>query len=122
MKYDEIPAVRRSALWEIRKSPAHYKYAVEHPKEPTPALTFGIAAHKYILEPDDFWNMYMLAPEVDRRTKDGKAEWNRFQIELREAEKTGVTVSDYETIQEMRTALLQNKTAAALIETGKHEL
>ena len=120
--YDDIPAVRRSDLWELRKSPAHYKYAVEHPKDQTPALAFGTATHKYILEPDDFWNMYMLAPEVDRRTKDGKAEWNRFQIELREAEKTGVTVSDYETIQEMRTALLQNKTAAALIETGKHEV
>ena len=31
--YDEMLGVRRSALWEIRKSPAHYKYAVEHPEE-----------------------------------------------------------------------------------------
>ena len=118
--YDTLPAVRRSDLWEIRKSPAHYFYAVNNPKEPTPSLLFGIAAHKFILEPDDFWKEYALAPEVDRRTKDGKAAWNDFIANL--GEKSSVTPADYATIIGMRDALMQNKTARELLQGGDHEV
>jgi len=120
--YDKIPAVRRSDLWELRKSPAHYLYAVTHEEEPTPALMFGTAAHKYILEESEFWKSYALAPEVDRRTKDGKATWNQFINELAESGKSSISPSDYTTIQDMNAAVLQNKTAAALLKTGRHEI
>lgn len=118
--YNEIPAVRRSDLWELRKSPAHYLYAVTHPGEQTKALAFGSAAHKYILETDQFWNEYMLAPEVDRRTKDGKATWNQFLQEL--GDKSSVSASDYATILAMDDAIRANPTAAALLKTGRHEV
>jgi len=120
--YDKIPAVRRSDLWEMRKSPAHYLYAVTHETEPTAALLFGTAAHKFILEPGDFWSCYVLAPEVDRRTKDGKAEWYRFTQELTETGKASVSSSDYATITEMRDAILANPTAAELIGSGQYEV
>ena len=122
MDYDKIPAVRRSDLWELRKSPLHYLYTVTHEEEPTPALAFGIAAHKYILEEEDFWKDYVLAPEVDRRTKDGKAVWNQFVNELVETGKSSISASDYTVIQDMNAAILKNPTAAALLKTGKHEV
>ena len=118
--YDTIPAVRRSDLWEIRKSPLHYLYAVTHEEEPTAALAFGTAAHKYILEPDDFWNEFALAPEVDRRTKDGKAVWFQFEREL--GEKSALKMADYTIIEEMDAAIMANPTAAALLKTGRHEV
>ena len=121
-QYDNIPAVRRSDLWEIRKSPLHYLYAVTHESEQTPALAFGSAAHKYILEQDDFWNEYVLEPKVDRRTKDGKAVWFQFQKELAESEKQSVSISDYEIITEMNAAVEANPTAKALLKTGRHEV
>lgn len=93
-QYNEIPAVRRSALWEIRKSPMHYKYAVEHPEEPTEALRFGIAAHKFILEPETFFDEFVTVPKIDRRTKAGKEEW----AELLASGKEFVTESDMDTI------------------------
>lgn len=122
MDYDKIPAVRRSELWELRKSPLHYLYAVTHEEEPTPALAFGTAAHKYILEETDFWKDYVLAPEVDRRTKDGKAVWNQFVNELAETGKNSISASDYTVIQDMNAAILKNPTATALLKTGKHEV
>lgn len=122
MIYDDIPAVRRSDLWELRKSPLHYLYAVKHESEPTPALRFGTAAHKYILETDDFWKAYVLEPDVDRRTKDGKATWYQFQNELAETGKASVSASDYITIGEMDEAIRANKTAAALLKNGRHEV
>ena len=120
MKYDEIPAVRRSDLWEIRKSPAHYKYAVKNPKEPTPALLFGTAAHKYILETNDFWNQYALAPQVDKRTKAGKEAWAAFLEES--AGKSVIAQTDLETVISMDAAICAHKTAVALLKTGEHEI
>ena len=122
MDYNTIPAVRRSDLWELRKSPAHYLYAITHQKEPTAALLFGTAAHKYILETDDFWNAYILAPEVDRRTKDGKATWAEFQHELMETGKAAITPSDYTVIEDMDAAIMANETAAKLLKTGRREV
>lgn len=118
MKYDEIPAVRRSALWEIRKSPAHYKYAVEHPKEPTPALTFGIAAHKYILEPGDFWNKYIELPKLDRRTKAGKEQWQK----IIDSGLAPISTEDLDVIKDMRSAIEAHPTASKLLLSGDHEV
>lgn len=118
--YDQIPAVRRSDLWELRKSPAHYIYKVTHPQEPTPALRFGTAAHKHILEPDSFWEEYAEAPTVDRRTKAGKEAWAAFLEEL--DGKEPISKEDLAVIREMRDAILANPTAAALLTTGRHEV
>lgn len=120
MKYDEIPAVRRSDLWELRKSPAHYLYAVTHERETTAALAFGTAAHKYILEPDDFWNCYAIAPKVDRRTKAGKEEYAAFLEQS--AGKTVITQEDLETIKQMDEAIMRNESAIRLLKTGQHEI
>lgn len=120
--YDEIHAVRRSELWEMRKSPAHYQYTVTHPVKETAALQFGIAAHKYVLEEDTFWDNYILAPEVDRRTKDGKQAWREHQMELEMSGKASISISDYTIIQEMNEAILRNPTAKALLKTGEHEV
>lgn len=117
MTYDNIPAVRRSDLWELRKSPSHYIYAVTHEKAPSPALTFGTAAHKYILEPDTFFDEYVLLPRLDRRTKEGKAKWE----EINASGKTILSEDDFNTIAEMWKAICANPTAKALLTTGIHE-
>ena len=117
-QYNEIPAVRRSALWEIRKSPMHYKYAIEHPEEPTEALQFGIAAHKFILEPETFFDEFVTVPKIDRRTKVGKEEWAKLLASGKEF----VTESDMDTIRAMNEAIMAHPTANALLKTGRHEV
>jgi len=118
--YDDIPAVRRSDLWQLKKSPLHYLYAVTHPSKSTVALEFGTAAHKYILEPEKFADAYAIAPKVDRRTKAGKAEWTAFIDQL--GDKEPITEEDYMKIREMNEAVLANPTASALLKTGAHEI
>lgn len=121
-KYDDIPAVRRSVLWEMRKSPAHCLYAATHESEPTPALAFGTAAHKYVLEPETFWEEYVIAPEVNKRTKAGKEEWEQFQAELEESGMTAISQSDLDTIKEMYEAIKANPVAHDLLRNGDHEV
>ena len=59
---------------DLRRTPADYRWRKDHPTErKTPALTLGTAVHMAVLEPKKFPSAYMLAPECDRRTKEGKA-------------------------------------------------
>lgn len=116
--YNDIPAVRRSDLWELRKSPAHYLYKVTHPEEPTPALMFGSAAHKYILEPESFWDEYIEIPKIDRRTKAGKEEWQK----ILDSGKTPISTEDLSVIRDMKEVIKAHSTAAAMLLTGDHEV
>lgn len=119
MNYDNMPGIRRSDLWLMHKTPAHFKYNIEHRPEPTKALLFGIAAHAAILEPEAFWDGYAVAPNVDRRTKAGKEEYAAFLEE--NAGKTVISREDMDTINDMVNALYDNKTAVDLL-NGRHEV
>ena len=52
--YHAHPAISKSGLDKIAKSPAHYKAAREAEHEGSDALVFGSAFHDYILLPDTF--------------------------------------------------------------------
>ena len=77
-EYRQHPAISRSELWHIRESPQKFKYYKENPPEPTPSLLFGQVFHKMLLEPVTFDDEFVVAPEVNRRTKDGKQMWEDF--------------------------------------------
>ena len=77
-EYRNHPGVNKSTLWEIRKSPKHYKWLLEHPTEDTQALKMGRLIHMCVLESQKLKESYIVAPDVDKRTKDGKAAWAEF--------------------------------------------
>ena len=119
-EYRAAEGVSRSQLWRLHEgSPEKFMYAEEHPEEPTPALVFGQMVHKLILEPETFNDEFAVAPDVDRRTKDGKAAWALF-AEMNEG-KTIVKAEDYDTACGMRNALLANDLITKLL-SGKHEV
>lgn len=120
-EYNEHPGVRRSDLWKISESPEKYKYAIEHPIEPSQAMIFGSAAHKYILEKKEWNDEYAVAPAVDRRTNAGKEMWKEFCDKT--AGKTVVGQDEYETIQEMRSVIESDLIAKKLLYgSGKTEI
>ena len=49
------------------------------PKE-SEAFAFGHAVHCLALEPEKFDERFAIAPKCDKRTKQGKADWERFLI------------------------------------------
>lgn len=76
--YGAIDAVNWSTLVHLATSPRLMKYRATHPREETKALRLGTAIHCAILEPDAWPTRYVVAPDVDKRTKAGKeafAEW-----------------------------------------------
>ncbi len=91
-EYREAEGISRSELFKIARSPMHFKYAVENPED-SPSLAFGRALHKYVLEKDDFINDFIILPEINRRTKSGKDEYERYRTEAFNSGKELVTQS-----------------------------
>lgn len=76
--YHASEAMSKSRLWRMSVSPEWFRYCEENPPERTDALLFGSAFHKLVLEPEDFGREFVIAPQIDRRTKDGKTAWAAF--------------------------------------------
>ena len=118
-EYRSNPAISRSELWWLERSPEYFKYRKETPMEPTAALLFGQVAHKLLLEPDTFNNDFAVAPYVDRRTKAGKEAWEAFLAEA--GEKTVVDATTFEQALSMIAAARLNPIVNDLL-AGEHEV
>lgn len=66
--YHKAPGISQSGLKHFERSPAHYRDAMDNPKEPTPAMRFGTLCHTAILEPE-LLNNLVIEPDRKRPTK-----------------------------------------------------
>jgi len=117
-EYRKHEGISKSQLFKITKSPLHFKHAIENPQADTKALLFGRAAHKYILENDGFFQEFIIAPEIDRRTKAGKEEYAQFIIDSEG--KDVISYDEFEIIRHMADAIRNNPEASALL-SGEYE-
>lgn len=105
-----------SALKAFAKSPNHYIDYVTGERQETAAMTFGSAFHCMVLEPDEWDSRYAVAPDVDRRTKAGKMEYNLFVAQ--NEGKTAISASDLATMQAMADAVSAHLPAAQLLSSA----
>lgn len=95
-----------------KRSPAHARYELLHPKPPTLAKEIGSALHMAQFELERFRKEYIAAPAgLDRRTKAGMKKWA-------ELEKTGRTIlrqMEYEYVAGMGDALWEHPEARELL-------
>lgn len=117
-EYRTHPAISRSDLFKIKKSPAHFRYEMGNPQAKTSALIFGAAFHKYVLEPDGFYDEFVIAPSIDRRTKAGKEQFEAFQTDTEG--KDIITLDEMFTIKGMSESIKSNKYAMVAL-GGEHE-
>jgi hypothetical protein len=126
--YKNLPAeqyfaedrINNSGLKLIARTPAHYKYYKEHlnEKPPTPQMMLGTAVHCAVLEPATFQDRYAVAPQCDKRTKEGKAIW----ADLEAGKKLILSASDYELVEGMSQSVLTHETASKLLAAGDPEV
>lgn len=95
-------------------TPAHVRWAMDHPEEPTEAMRVGAAFHTLVLEPDLFPKLYVRGIEGDGRTKAVKearealaAEYPRHHI---------LKADDYDTVIAMRDAVARHPHTRHLLE------
>jgi len=110
-QYHASIGVSKSQLDNMAKSPAHYLAALTTPRKETPAMRLGTLFHGLVLEPERV--KIAVAPTCDKRTKDGKATWERFCLENQGAEI--VTAEEGEMLLGMVTSVRAHPAASALL-------
>ena len=117
-EYRQHPAVSRSQLFRLRESPEKFRYYEDNPEPPTPALIFGQLLHAMVLQPETVDKEFAEAPNVDRRTTKGKAEWAAFEAYAKD--KTVVTSDMALAAVEMSLKLEKNEFVKKLL-NGERE-
>lgn len=74
--YHQIEGLNWSSLKELKKSPEQFLYAQN--LKPTQAQEMGSFLHSYLLEPEECKKTYAIMPQINRRTKAGKEEYNQL--------------------------------------------
>ncbi|MCX7424109.1 MAG: PD-(D/E)XK nuclease-like domain-containing protein [Planctomycetia bacterium] len=82
--YSNNSGLSQSGAKELLRSPAHFKQYLERDRsDQTPAQRLGTLIHLASLQPQVFDATIVVAPECDKRTKEGKEIWASFQSSLK---------------------------------------
>ncbi|HAF5504184.1 TPA: exonuclease VIII [Salmonella enterica] len=122
--YHAGPGVSKSQLDDIAVCPAFYQWRKAAPvdTEKTKALDMGTALHCRLLEPDEFKNRFITAPEFNRRTTAGKEEEKAFLENCANSGKTIMTAEDGRKLELMYGSVMAHPGCRALLEAeGKTE-
>ncbi len=108
--------ISKHSLDIFRESPFKYKEMIEGRLERTTsaAMEFGTALHCAVLEPEKFAEIYVDAGAINRRTKEGKAQWES----LIASGKKPLSVDDFSKISSIRDNIFSHEAAADLF-SGK---
>lgn len=118
--YNSVDAVNKSTLWEMRKSPLHYWHIMhDTPRKDTPAMKLGRAVHAAILTPTAYKKDFAVMPNIDRRTKAGKEEYEAF-MESANGKET-LSQEDALTVKQMAAAFRKNPDAVSLLKGTRRE-
>lgn len=115
-QYQQIDAVNWSTLREMRRSPAHYRYRLEHAREDTSAMAFGRAVHCAVFEPDRL----PLDFPVFRGARRAGKEWQAFRA-AHPADVSILKVAEYEQCLAIRDAVRAHPTASKFLRAGHAE-
>ena len=106
-----------SSLKAFAKSPNHYLLYKQRKMKPTPAMQLGSIADCLVLTPDRFERQYSVLPEIDRRTKEGKAIYETF---LEDAQgKELVKMETYREAKSIADAVIHHREAMELLQGQK---
>lgn len=106
-------AISKSRLANMSVCPAYFKWCEDNPTPPSDDMVLGSAFHKIVLEPETFDKEFIVKPNYDRRTKDGKLKYAEMLLKLEG--KTVITQEQYDTICGMRDSIMYNPYARKLI-------
>lgn len=122
--YYDIPALSASGINAFDRSPAHYWR--ESPFNPnritqpeTPAKLLGKVCHKLILEPDTFFQEYVIEPVINKRSNAGKAEYAEWCAA--NTDNTVITEDIFIHGERMARAIRKHPGASKLLSIGESE-
>jgi exodeoxyribonuclease VIII len=76
--YQAVPALNGSSLIHLRRSPMRYKFELENPTPPSPAMILGTATHRLILEPERVGDFAVWGEREEEKVRRGSV-WEEFK-------------------------------------------
>jgi hypothetical protein len=122
-EYITIEGTSISRLKELRRSPQHYAYRLEHPKE-SPAMALGTAAHTAVLEPERFSTQFAVWTRRSEKTGNLCPRNGQFYeaFELENPGKTIITADEFALATQIAAAVRTNPIAMRYLERGDPEV
>lgn len=120
--YRGYKALSASDIRLLAKSFYHYQHRLEWPEDyhSTVALRQGTIIHACVLEPERFDSEFVVLPEINKRTKAGKAEWEEWEKE--NVDKFPLTEEEHRKAMVIRHHVMQNPKASELFTGGQAEV
>lgn len=116
-EYHSHPAVSSSTFKEIWKKSVYH--AVNKEWDSTSSMDLGTAVHTMILEPEEFNDQIYVMPKIDRRTKQGKEEYQK--VLLKSQGKVIITPEQMEVVKRITHNALSNNRVYDLLK-GEREI
>lgn len=111
--YHSFDAMSASRLRILDRSTSlHLAHSIANPSD-SPALAVGRALHCKVLTPHLYLRDFVVAPAVDRRTKEGKATYESFVASV--GNKTVLTADQAEEVSSMAAAIAANPDARMVV-------
>lgn len=121
-EYFDLPGVSITRLKEMRRSPQHYLYRMDHPTDTEP-MRLGTAAHTAVLEPERFNRDFAVWGERtdsgNLRPRRGK-DWTAFAQSY--PGKTIITHDEFALVIPMAEAVRTNPIASPYLSAGDPEV
>jgi len=86
-------------------SPAHYKTYLTQPREETKALRVGSLTHAKVLQPEIVDESFIVSPDIDKRTKEGKLLFEQFLAKA--GTKTVMTQDEWQLTEDVANTMKQ---------------
>ena len=119
--YKEWDAVNNSLLTVIdTKSPAHAKEYRDNPREQTQAMREGEIFHTMVLEPDLFNDRYAISPVFNKRTKQGKADYEQWLTDI--GDKKEVSQDEVDLAKNLLEGIRRHSGAKTYLDEGVAEV
>jgi exodeoxyribonuclease VIII len=123
--HNDISRISKSGLDKIESSPLdywwHYLRPEREPHKPTKAMRFGTDLHAAALENIEFEKSYVVAPDLNKRTNIGKAEFNALTEMCEANDQVLISIKDYDNVKRMRDAIYKHPVAKILFGSGVSE-
>jgi hypothetical protein len=112
--YAKLEGANVSTVKELKRSARHYLQALEHERDPTAPLEFGLAGHMAIFEPRRFHDEVAIWPE-DFGKRMGKR-WDAFEADAHAARKLILRERDHALVVKVAAAVRASKQAQHYLE------
>lgn len=115
-----------SSLKELLKSPAHFEYYMNNPKEETASMKFGTAIHTALLEPEEFKKDYVclkkaMLPNPDKDMRNAQNKEFKANFDADNEGKIIFTETEWNKINTMIKNVMKLPLAEKLLEEATFE-